>query len=123
MHGFRRIVIAVTAFLSLLAPTMACAFPNARMSAEEHSCCRQMKGRCGSMNMPASHNCCHKGMQAGHFEALQPRSPSFHPVITLAAALPAVALYTATPVVYQATDSPQHSPPTSPPILVSVLRI
>lgn len=73
--------------------------------------------------MPASHNCCGKGMQAGHVEALQPRSASFHPLTPPAAALPVVVLYTAALMVHQATDSPQHSPPTFPSAAISVLRI
>src|SRR3954453_5791247 len=123
MCSWRQIAMALSVVLSLLAPTMVCAFPNARMTPEEHSCCRQMKGRCGSMNMPASHNCCHKGIQAGHVEALQPKSASYHPAISFISALASAGVCADTLLVYQSADTSQHSPPTSPPTFISVLRI
>jgi hypothetical protein len=122
MRSWRDVAAALAVLLSLLSPTMVCAFPNAQMTPQEHNCCRQMKGRCGSLNMPASHNCCQTDMQARHFEALQSRPTSFATITTAAAVLP-VAHYTTAPLVFQTKNIPQHSLPTSPPVVISVLRV
>jgi len=122
MRSGRAIGIVLLLLAALFAPTMACAFPGVSMTPEEHSCCRQMKGDCASMQMPASHSCCHKGVQAGHVEAVQPVSAAFHPPVTFVVFHPA-ALSAGLAVVYESIDSPQPSPPTSPPGGISVLRI
>lgn len=123
MGRMRRIATALAVSLSLLTLVMACAVPNAWMTPEEHSCCRHMHGRCGSMNMPASHNCCQRGVQARHFDAVQPKSAYFHPVLVFVSAPPVAGLSGDAPLICRLADSPQHSPPPLPPIVVSVLRI
>jgi hypothetical protein len=121
MKASRQIAVALALCLALLTPAMACAFPNG-MTASEHACCRQMKGECGSMHMPASHSCCQHGMQAGHFDAVQADAAAFQAVVAIAA-LPSSALWSAPAIRHERAASPQHSPPFSPPSAISVLRI
>jgi hypothetical protein len=75
------------------------------------------------MNMPASHNCCHIDIQAGHLDAVQAGSAAYHVAIAPISELPAIASGTHMPLIYQPPDAPQHSPPGSPPPVASVLRI
>src|SRR3954471_17569321 len=92
MESVRQLAIVVTLLLSLLAPTMACALPNAQMTAQEHACCKKMKGNCGSMRMPTTHSCCQQSVRANHLDAIQPESVSV-PIAPLVAALPSVTLF------------------------------
>ena len=64
MCRLHHLTLVLALILSLLAPTMVCALPNAQMTAQEHACCQKMKGNCGSMRMPASHSCCQQSMRA-----------------------------------------------------------
>ena len=59
--------------LSLLAPAMLCALPASDMTASERACCRQMRGECSGMRMPASHSCYQQNVSASHIDAAQPR--------------------------------------------------
>jgi len=92
MGRVRQLGIVFALLLSLLAPTMACALPGAQMSAQEHACCKTMKGNCGSMRMPTTHSCCQQRVRANHSDAVQPESVSI-PVALLVAALPSVTLF------------------------------
>src|SRR6476619_7037984 len=122
MGCVRQLGIVFALLLSLLAPTMACALPNAQMTAQEHACCKKMKGNCGSMRMPTTHSCCQQSVRANHLDAIQPESVSV-PVAPLVAVLPSVTLFHPTFLDEERLSAPQHSPPTSPPHAVSVLRI
>jgi hypothetical protein len=122
MGRLRHWAVILALLLSLLAPTMACAFPNAQMTAQEHACCQKMKGRCGSMRMPASHSCCQQSIQSSHFDAVQPESASV-PAIAIIAVLPSPPRFDFCSLTSERVSWPQHSPPTSPPPTVSVLRI
>src|SRR3954463_12497225 len=122
MGHLRHLAVVLALVLSLLAPTMACALPNAQMTVQEHACCQKMKGKCGSMRMPASHSCCQPRIQTGHFEALQPESASV-PVISFHAVLPLLSRFDLRPVTCERVSWPQHSPPVSPPPTRSVLRL
>src|SRR4051794_37462861 len=118
MGYVRQLGIVFALLLSLLAPTMACALPNAQMTAQEHACCKKMKGNCGTMRMPATHSCCQQSVQANHLDAIQPESVSV-PVVPLVAVLPSVTLFHPPSLNEERVSPPQHSPPTSPPHTVS----
>jgi hypothetical protein len=92
------------------------------MTAQEHTCCKKMKGNCGSMRMPATHSCCEPSVQANHFDALQPESISV-PIVAVIAALPSLPANSFHILTYERVIWQQHSPPISPPSAVSVLRI
>jgi hypothetical protein len=124
MGRLRHLAVVLGLILSLLAPTMVCALPNAQMTAQEHACCKEMKGKCGSMRMPASHSCCRESIQAGHFNAVQPESISV-PSAVAVAVLPSTMAFDfdlRSPGFEQISRN-QNSPPISPPSVVSVLRI
>lgn len=116
------LTVVLALILSLLAPTMACALPNAQMTAQEHACCKKMKGNCGSMRMPASHSCCQQSIQADNFDAVQPESFSV-PAVAAIAVLPSRTSFDFHALTYECVAPLQHSPPISPPGTVSVLRI
>lgn len=107
--------------LSLVAPAMTCVLPDARMTVEERACCREMKGHCASMGMPASHGCCRQSV-ASHSDAVQPHSSSI-PAVAVAFILPVSAHFDLRARSFERVSEPWHSPPVSPPSAVSVLRI
>ena len=47
---------------------MACAIPNAQLTAAEKQCCKDMGGDCGqdASRMPMSHSCCKTSVQPPH---------------------------------------------------------
>jgi hypothetical protein len=49
-------------------PIMACAVPDARLTADEKQCCKDMSGDCGqgASGMPMSHSCCKTTVQPPH---------------------------------------------------------
>ena len=58
---------------------MACAIPDAQLTAAEKQCCRDMGGDCGqdASGMPMSHSCCKTSVQRPHdFRPSSTSSPS-----------------------------------------------
>jgi hypothetical protein len=47
---------------------MACAIPDAQLTAAEKQCCKEMGGDCGqdASGMPMSHSCCKTSVQPPH---------------------------------------------------------
>src|SRR3954447_965546 len=122
MGRLRHLAVVMALVMSLLAPAMACALPAAQMTPQEHTCCKKMKGNCGSMRMPASHSCCQQSIQANHLYAAQPESVPV-PMVAILAVLPSATIFDPRPMTYEHVSPPEHSPPPSPPPAVSVLRI
>ena len=60
-----RLLLAV---LLVGGPIMACAIPNAQLTAAEKQCCKDMGGDCGqdASRMPMSHSCCKTSVQPPH---------------------------------------------------------
>src|SRR5258707_7377905 len=56
------------AILLLGGPIMACAVPDAQLTAAEKMCCKDMGGDCGqdASGMPMSHSCCKTSGQPPH---------------------------------------------------------
>src|SRR3954451_3015787 len=122
MGQSRQLAVVLALVLSLLTPTVACALPSAQMTAQEHTCCKAMKGKCSSMRMPASHSCCQPSIQTTHFDAVQPESVS-GPMLAILAVLPSATLFNPRSLTDEHVSPPEQSPPSSPPLTVSVLRI
>jgi hypothetical protein len=97
--------------------------PDAQMNAQERACCRTMKNQCGQMEMPASHGCCQKTPLSVHDNALDTKTVAFHPAAVAVIRLAASELLPSTSIVAEWVDSPEYSPPQSPPSTVSILRI
>jgi hypothetical protein len=58
---------------------MACAIPDAQLTAAEKQCCKDMGGDCGqdASGMPMSHSCCKTSVQPAHdFRPSSTFSPS-----------------------------------------------
>jgi hypothetical protein len=120
--------VAVFALAGLFAalPVMACAVPNAAMTAAERECCKKMKGRCGDMGMAKSHPCCQSTATPADFHALKTASSQLHRV--------SLVLLHAVPLTSQAETysslaqwsslvSCTHSPPRLESLTTTVLRI
>ena len=125
MKSVRQFALLLTVLLPLLAPTMACALSNPHLTPAERACCKQMKGECGSMGMPASHDCCQKEMPtADHWNAMvQVQSVNTQVDLTAVAGL-APAILVTLPVSTSAfAQRPGSTLPQSPPPSISVLRI
>jgi hypothetical protein len=76
---------------------MACAIPDAQLTAAEKQCCKDMGGECGqdASGMPMSHSCCKASVQPPHdlrpsstFSSSTPNlvisAADFPPVVALA---------------------------------------
>src|SRR5579863_7933444 len=123
MHAVSRIGATLLVVLSLLAPAMVCAMPGSQMTAAEHACCKLMKGKCGSMRMPDSHNCCQTTVGNNRLDVLQPHSASFQVHVAILAiatrlSVPGFPLFAC-----HSIDKLDHSPPPAYQPSPSVLRI
>lgn len=123
MRILRQFGVLVLLLVSCVAPAMACIVPNAQMNAQERACCRMMKNQCGQMEMPASHGCCQKTPLSVHDNALDTKTVAFHPATVAIVWLVASDLLPSTSIVAAWVDSPEYSPPQSPPSTVSILRV
>lgn len=104
-------------------PVMACMLPDSALTSEERECCRDMANDCGQMDMPSSHSCCKITVHDIDSYLINARFTADH-------SQPAVALLLngndipLPAVLSQAKFLAQgHSPPTSPPETISILRI
>lgn len=125
MKSVRQFAVILMVLLPLLAPTMACALPNAQLSSAERACCKQMKNECGSMGMPASHGCCHKEVSAvdQRNAMIQAQSTSVQIDLTAIAGLPPAILLTLPVSKSDLAQRPASTLPQSPPPAISILRI
>src|ERR1700674_749379 len=71
--------------LLLGGPIMACAVPDAQLTAAEKQCCKDMAGDCwhGAPGMPMSHSCCKTAVQPPH---------NFRPSSTFSFSAPSLAI-------------------------------
>ncbi|HEY4050493.1 MAG TPA: hypothetical protein VGM27_26820 [Acidobacteriaceae bacterium] len=122
MKSARQLGALVLLLLSWLGPAMACMTPEAQLTQEERACCR-MKNQCGQMEMPASHGCCQKDVQAAHHDALQTKPVDLHPDMAATTHLFIADLLNPELVSAGWVEQAELSPPQSPPSSISVLRI
>jgi hypothetical protein len=93
------------------------------MSVQERACCRMMHGQCGEMQMPAMHGCCQKSLQSLGHHALNSEIVTLSPFMATAMTAAAFQLSAATSASADRFEPAHHSPPTSPPPSISILRI
>ena len=58
VKSLRQLGMLLLLLVSFVAPSMVCAEPGARMSAQERACCRETPDQCGQMKMAMSESCC-----------------------------------------------------------------
>jgi hypothetical protein len=97
--------------------------PDAQMTVEEQACCRMMKSQCGQMEMPASHGCCKKTPVAAYDNALKTDTAAFHPAVFVTLWVSSFDLLAPHAVAEGWLQRPEHSPPKSPPSIISSLRV
>ncbi|HET9743079.1 MAG TPA: hypothetical protein VFQ00_10040 [Terriglobales bacterium] len=121
MNCFRKFGVFALAVVLLGYPAIACLAPNAELSTAERECCAHMPQQCGDMDMPASHSCCQHELQVS--PAMLPAAHS-HSAPVLASV---VALQDSGTLVHASREAVpaflSNSPPGSPPLLSSILRI
>src|ERR1700681_1673219 len=118
-------VFALTVLFAAL-PVMACALPNAAMTAAERDCCKKMAGQCGDMGMEKSHPCCQVTATPADFHALKTASSQLdHVSLVLLHALPLTSLSDTYCSLAQLSSrvSCTHSPPGLESLTTTVLRI
>lgn len=108
---------------SCVAPAMACMAPDAQMTVEEQACCRMMKHQCGQMEMPGSQDCCKKAPPAVHDNALKTDTVAFHPAVFVTLWVSSFDLLVPEAAAESWLPRPEHSPPKSPPSIISSLRV
>jgi hypothetical protein len=109
--------------VSCVTPAMACMAPAAQMTVEEQACCRMMKSQCGQMEMPGSNDCCKKVPSAVNDHALKTDTVSFHPAVFVTLWVSSFDLLAPQDVAQGWLPRPEHSPPKSPPSIISSLRV
>ena len=93
---------------------MACAMPDAQLTAAEKQCCKDMGGDCGqgAAGMPMSHPCCKTSVQPPHdFRPSSIFSSSAPSLVISALEIPPVLLLTEQPGRLASWLSPTPSPP------------
>jgi hypothetical protein len=123
MHAICRTATGLVLLLSLLAPAMVCAIPDSHMTAAEHACCKQMKGKCGTMRMPGSHSCCQTTVESNGSAVVEPHSTSFQIHVAVLSIGSWITAPTSPVSVRRAIDKLDESPPPGYQPLLSVLRI
>jgi hypothetical protein len=120
-HGF-----AVLSLFLLATPIMACLVTAAAMTEAERECCKRMAHDCGNSGMMKSHSCCQSTTVPSHLATINSsfEGNSTHLGLVFAHALPPMLRIAMIP---EFGSSPWaadiHSPPISPPVAISVLRI
>jgi hypothetical protein len=121
-----KVGVSIMSLLVFATPIMACALPAIAMTMAERECCKRMAHDCGKSGMPQSHSCCQTTAAPDHLPAIKSSSDvtSKHSVSVLIHPLPQLSAIAVTPEFASLTwTSDVHSPPVSPPISISVLRI
>jgi hypothetical protein len=123
MRTVRHFGVILLLLLSCAAPLMACVTPEAEMTAAERACCRVMRNQCGEMEMPVSQDCCAKAPPAVFETALKSSPVGVQPVGAMVLWVDAFDVLTRDSASQASIQSPEHSPPKSPPVAITVLRI
>jgi hypothetical protein len=120
--------VGVFALATLFAamPVMACALPDAAMTAAERECCKKMARQCGDMGMAKSHPCCQSTATPADFHALKTASSQLRTVSlilswTLAVVCQGDAYFSMAQ--WSSRVSCTHSPPGLESLATTVLRI
>jgi len=103
-------------------PLIACMLPGAVLTVEERECCDAMASDCGDMDMPASHSCCTVTVHEAGPYLVKASFSSNHSQSAAVLELPQKATSAAGLTLVKSWVV-THSPPLSPPLTISVLRI
>lgn len=115
----RIVVLGLVVFL-FATPLIACMTEAAQMSVSEAQCCKAMAGDCPNQAGPASHKCC-RTIATVPDSSTPVRAANVAPQMRAVLAPPVVA---PSPVAVAATTpTAAPSPPGSPPVCSSILRI
>ncbi|GAC1643584.1 MAG: hypothetical protein NVS9B15_00130 [Acidobacteriaceae bacterium] len=121
LRQFGALLLLLASFVS---PAMACMAPEAQMTAAERACCRMMKSECGQMKeMPASHTCCNKAPQMVGDAALKTGTVTVHPLTVAVVLGSCFGHFGSRAAGTDWVQRPELSPPRSPSLTASVLRI
>jgi hypothetical protein len=123
VKSLRQFGAVLLLLVSCVAPAMACMAPDAQMTVEEQACCRMMKSQCGQMEMPASHDCCTKTPVAACDNALKTDMAAFYPAVFVTLWVSSFDLLAPHAVAEDWLQRPEHSPPKSPPSIISSQRV
>ncbi len=123
MKFLHQLAAVLLLLLLFVVPAMACIAPDAAMTAEERACCRMMKNNCGQMEMPASHDCCKKKPAALQDTSLRCDLVTFHLLVSTEVCASFLDLLPSAEPPYGWVQRPEHSPPKSPPSIISALRL
>src|ERR1700687_4144226 len=122
----RKVGIFGLAVLFAALPVMACAVPNAAMTAAERECCQKMAGQCGDMGMTKSHPCCQKTSTSSDFHALKAASSQDHHfglIVFHALTAPSEASSNSSMAEWSSRTLYTHGPPGLAPTFQTILRI
>ena len=118
-------VFALAALFAAM-PVMACALPDAAMTAAERECCKKMARQCGDMGMAKSHPCCQSTATPADLHALKTASSQLHHVsLILSHTLPVTSRADVDFSLAQWSSrvSCSHSPPGLASTTTTILRI
>ncbi len=126
LECMRKVGVFALAVLFAALPVMACAVPDAAMTAAERACCKKMAQQCGQAGMAKSHPCCQSTATPADFHALKaPSSQLNHVSLVLFHALPLTSQADAyfSLARWSSRISCTHSPPGLESTTTTVLRI
>jgi len=117
-----KLVVFALALSLWASPLMACMLSDSALTAEERECCKKMADQCGQMEMPASHSCCKVTVHQTDPFLINPRFVSSHSQVVV---VPLVGRDVFSPASLTQGQFPAsiHSPPVSPTVITSILRI
>jgi hypothetical protein len=125
MNFAYKLCVAISSLLLCAAPVMACALPATAMTRAERECCKHMAHECGKSGMPQSHSCCQPATASDHQPVLNssPDRTSKHAtqLLHVLPEMPTIITVNSLNLAPRVLDI--HSPPSSPPASISVLRI
>lgn len=127
MRILRKLCVPILLLAACLTPAMACmvagAQTGAQMGAQERSCCHTMGKQCSQDAIPASRECCQLSTANLYDHALNTPTAKFHPVAVAALWLTASELVNPVALAAAWVGNRDYTPPKSPPLTVSILRI
>ena len=125
MKRIGRTGVSLVSLFLLATPIMACLVPAAAMTQAERDCCKRMAHDCGHSGMMKSHSCCQSTTVPSHLATIKSSfdGSSMHLASVLAQAFPSVRIAMILEVDSSPLAADIHSPPISPPVVISVLRI
>ena len=126
MKPIGKVGVSLLLLLVLAKPMMSCLIPAIAMTAAERDCCKRMAGDCGHKGKAQSHSCCQTITVPDHLAAIKSSSVVNwqHPTMLVAYQVhPGLTIPTVPEFGSALLAVDIHSPPVSPPVVVSVLRI